>query len=131
MQFQTRSRSRLIQTIALGGAITLSGCHSAYISATISNHTAAPIALVELDYPSASFGTQSLSPGADFHYRFKVLGSGPTTLLWTDAARHDHKSKGPDLREPDEGTLTIVLTPSDPTWNIHLINRTIASTTAP
>ena len=132
MQFQTRSRSRLIQTIALGGAITLTGCHSAYISATISNHTAAPIALVELDYPSASFGTQSLSPGADFHYRFKVLGSGPTTLLWTDAAHHDHKSSGLYLHEGEEGKLIILINPNAaPTWDLRLPGNTTVSGVLP
>ena len=32
------------------------GCHSSYVEATLQNHTAQPISLVELDYPSASFG---------------------------------------------------------------------------
>jgi hypothetical protein len=114
---------RLTQLLTLAAALTLAGCHSAYIEATISNRTAEQLSLVELDYPSASFGTQTLAPGQDFHYRFKILGSGPTALLWTDATHHDHKASGPTLHENDEGALTIVITPSVPTWDLHLINR--------
>lgn len=114
--------------VALAAALALTGCHSAFIDATISNRTAEPLALIEADYPSASFGTQALAPGQDFHYRFKVLGNGPTTLLWTDSAHHDHKVPGPDLREGDEGKLAITFNPnSDPTWGLQLINRSSGS----
>ena len=89
-------------------------------------HTSAPLSLIEVDYPSASFGTQALAPGQDFHYRFKVLGSGATTILWTDAAHQDHKNSGPPLREGDDGTLTITFNSSaNPTWNLQLLNRTV------
>jgi hypothetical protein len=92
------------------------GCRSPYIEVTVSNHTAQPIELLEVDYPSASFGTQNLAPGADFHYRFKVLGQGPTKLLYTDSAHHDHKSDGPPFKEGAEGHLTIVIAPTAVTW---------------
>ena len=110
--------------LALAALLTLTGCHSAYIAATISNRTPEPLSLIEVDYPSASFGTQALAPGQDFHYRFKVLGNGATTILWTDAAHHDQKNSGPTLREGDEGTLTITFNSStSPTWNLQLIDR--------
>jgi hypothetical protein len=104
-------------------AFTLTGCHSAWIAATISNRTPDTLTGVELDYPSASFGTQTLAPNTDFHYRFKVLGSGPTALLWTDAAHHDHKESGPSLRENDEGTLTVTIDPTHTAWNPQLRTR--------
>lgn len=111
--------------LALAAILTLSGCRSAYIAATISNRTAETLSLVEVDYPSASFGTQTLAPGQDFHYRFKVLGNGPSTILWTDARRHDQKNSGPTLREGDEGKLTITFNPSgNPAWSLKLVNRT-------
>jgi hypothetical protein len=112
---------RLLKLLPAIAVLLLSGCHSAFIEATISNHTSAPLALIEVDYPSASFGTQSLGPGQDFHYRFKVLGSGPTTVLWTDAAHADHKKSGPNLHEGEEGKLAIVFTPNaDPSWTLQL-----------
>lgn len=107
---------RAASFFAAGLALALTGCRSAFIAVTIHNQTDRPIELLEVDYPSASFGTQNLASGADFHYRFKVLGSGPTTLLWTDASHHDHKSAGPSLKEGDEGTITITLASSGATW---------------
>ena len=92
------------------------GCHSPYVATTISNRTTQPIELLEVDYPSASFGTQNLAPGADFHYRFKVLGSGSMKLLYTDSTHQDHKSDGPFLKEGAEGPLNIVITDTGVTW---------------
>jgi hypothetical protein len=114
---------RLIPLFTLAATLTLTGCHSAYIAATVSNHTPEPLSLIELDYPSASFGTQTLAPGQDFHYRFKVLGSGPTTVLWTDPTHHDHKSSGPTLHENDEGALTVILSPAGPSWNFEPLHK--------
>ena len=110
--------------LALAAVLTLSGCHSAFIEATISNRTTQPLSLVEVDYPSASFGTQTLAPGQDFHYRFKILGNGPTTLLWTDAEHHDHKNSGPALNEGQEGAMNIAFTEgAKPVWNLRLIKH--------
>jgi hypothetical protein len=95
----------------------LIGCHSPYVITTVSNRTTQPIELLEVDYPSASFGTQNLAPGADFHYRFKVLGSGSMKLLYTDSAHHDHKSDGPLLKEGAEGPLAIVIADTGVTWH--------------
>ena len=103
--------------------LLVTGCHSAYIDSTLSNHTAQPISLVELDYPSASFGTQTLAPGADFHYRFKVLGAGNLKFIYTDPARTEHDIPGPALHDGDEGTLTVSLTPTGVAWSSHLTNR--------
>jgi hypothetical protein len=114
--------------VALVAALALTGCHSALIDATISNRTTQPLSLIEVDYPSASFGTQSLAPGQDFHYRFKVLGNGPTALLWTDTTHHDRKLSGPPLREGDEGKLAVTFNPNaDPKWDLQLINRSSGS----
>jgi hypothetical protein len=115
---------RFTQNLALAAVLgVLTGCHSAYIEATVSNRTAEPLSLVEVDYPSASFGTQTLAPGEDFHYRFKVLGSGGTTVMWTDAERRDHKSSGPALHENNEGRLTITFTENGPVWNEDISAR--------
>lgn len=103
--------------------LPVAGCHSAYVEATLRNRSAAPVSLVELDYPSASFGTQSLAPGADFRYRFKVLGSGEVKLLFTDSARKEHTASGPPLSEGDEGPLTATITPAGVTWTFQTTSR--------
>lgn len=96
--------------------LPLVGCHSPYVAATISNRTSQPIDLLEVDYPSASFGTQSLAPGADFHYRFKVLGSGNVSLTYTTTTFHNKKSTGPFLKEGDEGPLEAIILPDGVRW---------------
>jgi hypothetical protein len=108
---------RSIPALALFATLIAStGCHSPYVATTVSNRTSQPIELLEVDYPSASFGTQNLAPGADFHYRFKVLGSGSMKLLYTDSTHHDHKSDGPFLKEGAEGPLAIAITDTGVTW---------------
>lgn len=101
----------------------LGGCHSAYIAATVRNATGGAVSLLEVDYPSASFGKESLSGGAEFHYRFKVLGSGGTKVLWTDAQHQEHTVAGLKLQEGDEGALTITLTPSGAAWDTHIQHK--------
>jgi len=101
----------------------LAGCRSPYIAATVENQTGGQVSLVEVDYPSASFGKESIPNGDAFHYRFKVLGSGQTSVVWTDAGHHQHTSKGPDLHELQEGSLTVVLGPSSATWQTQLHDR--------
>jgi hypothetical protein len=96
------------------------GCHSHYVTADITNTTATPISLVELDYPSASFGTETLAAGATFHYRFKILGDGPSKLLWTDFLRHDHTLPGPHLNEGEEGSLSVTISTSTADFHTNL-----------
>ncbi len=69
--------------------------------------------VVQVEYPHASFGTQQLAPGASFHYRFKLLGSGPIKISYIDAHNGEHAQTGPSLNEGQEGQLEIVLTAHD------------------
>ena len=64
---------------ALGAAalLALSACHSYHVDATVENHTGAAIQLLEVDYPSASFGANTLAAGAVFSYRIQLRGIGP------------------------------------------------------
>ena len=107
---------RPLCAIALLPALALAGCHSPYVATTVSNHTQQPLRLIEVDYPSASFGTQSLAPGADFHYRFKVLGEGKMKIIYTDSAEHEQKSEGPFLKEGAEGPVTITVASDGIHW---------------
>jgi hypothetical protein len=107
---------RRVPFLAVLILIGTTGCHSPYVTAIVINRTAQPIQL-EVDYPSASFGTEALAPGAVFQYRFKVLGSGNMKLLYTDSAHQDHKSDGPFLKEGAEGPLTITVTDNHVFWH--------------
>jgi hypothetical protein len=96
--------------------LALTACRSAFVTATVQNRTSQPIQLIEVDYPSASFGTQSLASGADFHYRFKVLGEGRLKLIYTDSTRQEKTFEGPLLKEGADGLLTITIAPDDVQW---------------
>ena len=90
------------------------------INATIHNGSKAALQLIEVDYPSASFGTQGLAPGADFRYRFKVLGSGKLKILYTNGAGKEVSAEGPELHEGLEGQLMVVVTEAGVQWAPHL-----------
>ena len=92
-------------------AFFFSGCHSYHIDATIENRTGATIQLLEVDYPSASFGADSLADGADFHYRFQVNGSGQLKVSYTAANGQMVQISGGTLVERQQGRLEIVLEP--------------------
>lgn len=109
--------ARILTPLAL---LALAGCKSPYISASVVNHTGGAVTLIEVDYPSASFGRDVLSAGATYPYRFKIIGSGATKVSWTDAAHHDHTSTGPDLHDGQQGQLTITLNPTGASWSSHL-----------
>ena len=93
----------------------LAGCHSSHIQVTVENRTGAPIRLLEVDYPSASFGSDSLDAGASYHYRIQVQGSGPLKVQYTAGTGGQPQSQrqivGPVLAERQEGAVEIVLLP--------------------
>ena len=110
---------------ALCASLAVAGCKSALINVTVSNHRATAISLVEVDYPSASFGIQKLDPGQDYHYRLKIIGNGPATVLWNEG-KDQKKNSGPVLRDGDAGTLNVTFTDSpNPTWDVALTNRSV------
>jgi hypothetical protein len=115
-----RWRSFAISGLAGFVLLAASGCHSAYVEAVVRNDSGAAVSLVELDYPSASFGTETLAAGGEYHYRFKILGNGPTKVIWTDSARKEHTVAGPELQEGLQGRLTVALSATSATWNTQL-----------
>lgn len=103
------------------GAIVIAGCHSFHIDMTVENRTGAAIRLLEVDYPSASFGADALAAGASFHYRIQVLGNGPLKLQYTGPGEHPVQIQGPAVADKQEGTLEIVLLPNGKAeFNPHL-----------
>jgi len=104
----------IVGLVALGFAASLAvaGCHSYRIDAVVENRTGGPIELLEVDYPSASFGMDKLAAGSDDHYRFQVRGSGPVKVQYTESSTQKaRQSTGPSLSEHQEGHLEIVLLP--------------------
>jgi hypothetical protein len=89
----------------------LSGCHSAHVEVSVENRTGAPIRLLEVDYPSASFGSDELATGATMHYRIQIQGRGQVKVQYTAADGHQLQVEGPALAERQEGTLDVVVLP--------------------
>ena len=100
-----------LPALLLFSALAVAGCHSYHIDSTIVNRTGAPAQLLEVDYPSASFGADAIAPGASFHYRFQVRGSGPLKITYTVANSHQVQITGPTLYEGEQGQLRIILLP--------------------
>ncbi len=100
------------------GMVVLGGCRSSFVEADVRNATATPVSLVEVDYPSASFGKESLGAGATYHYRFKIQGDGATKILWTDMAQKEHTVSGPVLKEGQQGPLTVTITGDSAVWDV-------------
>jgi len=87
------------------------GCKSYWIDTTVDNQTGQPVRELEVDYPTASFGTNTLTPGTAMHYRFQIRGSGPVKVEYTSPDGATHHAQGLSLQERQKGQLTIRLLP--------------------
>lgn len=106
------SSHRLPTLGILCALIIPAGCHSAHVEVAVENRTGGPIRLLEVDYPNASFGSDSLAADATMHYRIQIQGSGPVKVQYTGGDGRQSQVEGPLLAERQEGTLEIVLLPS-------------------
>ena len=96
-------------------------CKSAFVETTVQNDGAAPVHLIEVDYPSASFGMQTLDSHATYHYHFKVQGAGPVTITFIDNAGKPHTATGPTLTQGQQGSLKITIDQSaGVSWGANL-----------
>ncbi|HWG19363.1 MAG TPA: hypothetical protein VG225_02465 [Terracidiphilus sp.] len=96
--------------VALGCVLAV-GCHSAHVEVTVENRTGAEVRLLEVDYPEASFGADSIAMGNDMHYRIQLTGTGPVKVQYTAPNKSQPQAAGPEMHQGQEGRLTIVLLP--------------------
>jgi len=107
--------------LALLASFAITACRSAFVETTIENDGSTAVRLIEVDYPSASFGTQTIDAHAAYHYHFKIQGSGPITLTFSDAAGKIHTATGPALTQGQQGDLKIAIDPTGGvSWISHL-----------
>jgi hypothetical protein len=100
-----------LAAILLPALMATAGCHSYHIETTVENRTGRAIQLLEVDYPSASFGDNRLDAGADFHYRIQLRGSGPLKVQYTASDGRQAQVDGPIVTEQQEGRIDIILLP--------------------
>ena len=101
----------IFAALALTASAWVAACHSYHIETKVDNRTGESIQLLEVDYPSASFGANSLAAGAVLHYRIQLRGSGPLKVQYTTGNGRQVQLDGPTLEELQEGRLEIVLLP--------------------
>jgi hypothetical protein len=111
MIHRTGFRGATLATIVLPALILTAGCHSYHVETTVENRTGSPIQLLEVDYPSASYGADALPAGGVFHYRIQLRGAGALKLQYTASDLRQVEIVGPTLAERQEGKLEIVLLP--------------------
>jgi hypothetical protein len=105
---------RTLWTVALlfPGAMIVSACHSYHIETTVKNETGSSITLLEVDYPSASFGADALDANGTYHHRIQTRDSGPMKVLYTGPNGKQVQITGPTLYEGQEGRIEIDLLPN-------------------
>jgi hypothetical protein len=108
---KTLNQNRAWALAALMLTALLAGCHSYHVETSVVNRTGGAIQLLEVDYPSASFGDNRLDAGGLFHYRIQVRGSGQLKVQYTTSDERQVHIDGPALAERQEGSLQIVLLP--------------------
>src|SRR5208337_5636408 len=111
MRHRIGLRRWTLSAIALVSTTITAGCHSYHVEVTVENRTGALVQLLEVDYPSASFGTGELASQADYHYRIQLRGTGPLKLQYTEGNLRGKSVQitGPTLVERQQGKLEIVL----------------------
>lgn len=96
----------------LAPALLLAACRSSRVDISVENRSGGAVQLLEVDYPSASFGADRLAGGADLTYPVQVRGSGAVRIQYTDASTGVQiRSFGAYLKEHQSGRLTIQLLP--------------------
>jgi hypothetical protein len=104
-------KTRLPALAAFLLCLSLTACRSPFVRTSIVNHTGSAVSLIEVDYPSASYGTQQIAANDTYHYRFQIQGPGPVKISYTGAGNKTYKAAGPDVDKGQEGSLTITLGP--------------------
>ena len=85
--------------------------YRAHVQVSVENRTGALVRLLEVDYPSASFGADSLAPGAIMRYSVALTGNGPIKLQYIMPNNNQAQATGPQVSEGESGRLEVVLLP--------------------
>jgi hypothetical protein len=93
-------------------ALALSGCRSHVIKVNLKNTSTDMVKTIIIDYPTATFGKDKLSPDETFTYAIKPLETGMLKIQFTDAAGTIHSYIGTPLHKDDDGSLDVSLSQS-------------------
>ena len=96
--------------MALVFAIALAGCRAHVVKISLTNAGSEPIKTIIVDYPSATFGKDTLAPHETYFSLIKPVDKGPITVRFTDAQGVSHTYKSVSLEQGDDGSVDIKLT---------------------
>jgi hypothetical protein len=103
-------RGNLLLAVFWIVALVLIGCRSRVINVNLTNSSSQPVSSIIVDYPTATFGVNTLDPGKSFHYVIKPLDTGTLKIQFADAAGRTHNVAGPLVKKGQEGTIEIKFT---------------------
>lgn len=96
--------------VTLVFVIALSGCRAHVVKISLTNASTEPIKTIIVDYPSATFGKDTLAPRETYFSLVKPVDKGPITVRFTDAQGVSHTYKSASLQPGDDGWVSIKLT---------------------
>src|SRR5437868_10840342 len=89
--------------------IAMSGCRAHVVKISVTNSSSEPIKTIIVDYPSATFGKDTLAPRETYFSLVKPLDKGPINVRFTDAQGTTHTYKSISLEQGDDGSVDIKL----------------------
>ena len=108
----TLSRRTCLAFLASSLLLPAAACKSYWVDADVQNQTGFTVHELEVTYPSASFGANTLAPGAVFHYHFQVRNSGLMKVDYLTPEGKPVHADGTNLDESMQGSITIRLLPA-------------------
>lgn len=95
--------------VALVFVIALAGCRAHVVKIILTNASPEPIKTIIVDYPTATFGKDTLAPHETYFSLVKPVDKGPITVRFTDAQGGSHIYKSISLQQGDDGSVDIKL----------------------
>jgi len=92
--------------------IAMAGCRAHVVKISLTNTSAEPIKTIIVDYPSATFGKDTLAPRETYFSLIKPVDKGPIKVRFTDAQGVSHVYQSTSLEPGDDGWVDIKLTQS-------------------
>ena len=102
---KTQQHSHFIAALLL--FTLLAGCRAHVVKVNLINTSSEPVKTIIVDYPTATFGKDTLAPGATFSYAIKPLETGMLKVQFTDAKGSIHNYTGTTLHKNDDGVIDV------------------------
>jgi hypothetical protein len=95
---------------ALVFLISMAGCRARVVKIILTNTSAEPIKTIIVDYPTATFGKDTLAPRETYFSLVKPVDKGRIKVHFTDAQGTIHAYESVSLEPGDDGWVNIKLT---------------------